>query len=75
MNTVRLNITIPKEIAERLKGVENKSAFISEAIEEHTRRVEKERLIKEIREGYKATREEDAGITRNWESTTGDGID
>jgi hypothetical protein len=75
MNTVRLNITLPKKIAERLKGVENKSAFISEAIEEHTTRIEKERQTKEIREGYKATREEDASITREWESTTGDGID
>lgn len=75
MNTVRLNITLPKDIAERLKGVENKSAFIAEAIEDYTRRAEMERLIKEIREGYKATRKEDAEITRDWEPAIGDGID
>jgi hypothetical protein len=32
MNTARLNITLPKEVAELLSGVKNKSSYIAEAI-------------------------------------------
>lgn len=32
MNTVRVNITLPMEIAQMLRNVKNKSAFIAEAI-------------------------------------------
>ncbi len=41
MNTVRFNITLPFEIAEMLKNVKNKSAFIAEAIRERVEREEK----------------------------------
>jgi hypothetical protein len=34
MNTVRVNITLPMEIAQMLRNVKNKSAFIAEAIRE-----------------------------------------
>lgn len=75
MNTVRLNITLPKKLAEEFKDVKSKSAFIAKAIEEYTKKQKKEETIKELREGYKAIRKEDAEVTADWESATGDGID
>ncbi len=75
MNTVRVNITLPLEIAELLKDVKNKSGFIAEAIRE---RIEKERkayLIRELAEGYKVRKLEDKELTKEWDMTSGDGID
>ncbi len=75
MNTVRVNITLPLEIAELLKDVKNKSSFIAEAIRE---RIEKERkayLIRELTEGYKVRKIEDKELANEWDTTSGDGID
>jgi len=75
MNTVRVNITLPLEIAELLKDVQNKSGFIAEAIRE---RIEKERkayLIRELAEGYKVRKLEDKELVDEWDTTSGDGID
>ncbi len=75
MNTVRVNITLPLEIAELLKDVKNKSSFIAEAIRE---RIEKERkayLIRELAEGYKVRKIEDRELAKEWDMTSGDGID
>ena len=75
MNTVRVNITLPSEIAELLKDVKNKSGFIAEAIRE---RIEKERkayLIRELAEGYKVRKLEDKELANEWDTTSGDGID
>ncbi len=75
MNTVRVNITLPLEIAELLKDVKNKSSFIAEAIRE---RIEKERkayLIRELAEGYKVRKIEDKELADEWDTTSGDGID
>ncbi|KJR40500.1 hypothetical protein MCHI_003602, partial [Candidatus Magnetoovum chiemensis] len=35
MDTVRLNITLPIEVANSIKHVKNKSAFIAEALKEY----------------------------------------
>ncbi len=75
MNTVRINITLPSEIAELLKGIENKSSFIAEAIKERVEKEKREKLIKELIEGYKATKHEDKLLIKDWDITSGDGID
>ncbi len=75
MNTVRMNITLSSEIAEMLRDVENKSGFIAEAIKEHVERKKRERLIKELVEGYKAGKHEDGQLIEEWDITSGDGID
>ncbi len=74
MNTVRLNITLPLEIAEMLKNVKNKSAFIVEAIRERVGKEEKANLIKELSEGYKARKKEEKELSPDWDTTSGDGI-
>jgi metal-responsive CopG/Arc/MetJ family transcriptional regulator len=75
MNTVRVNITLPMEIAQMLRNVKNKSAFISEAIRERVEREEKSNLIKELTEGYQIRRKEDNELSLDWDTTSGDGID
>lgn len=75
MNTVRVNITLPLEIAEMLKNVKNKSSFIAEAIRERVEREEKANLIKELSEGYKIRKKEDKELSLDWDTTSGDGID
>ena len=63
----RLNITLPEEIAQEIKYIPNKSAFISEAVKEKLERINKEKLDKLLIEGYKATRKEDKGINQEWD--------
>ncbi|MFZ3382426.1 MAG: hypothetical protein WA144_00730 [Candidatus Methanoperedens sp.] len=75
MNTVRVNITLPLEIAEMLRNVKNKSSFIAEAIRERIEREEKANLIRELSEGYKARKKEDKELANEWSMTSGDGID
>ncbi len=75
MNTVRINITLPAEIAEMLKNVKNKSSFIAAAVRERFEREEKANLIKELSEGYKARKSEDKQLAFDWDDTSGDGID
>jgi metal-responsive CopG/Arc/MetJ family transcriptional regulator len=66
----RLNITLPEKIAQEIKDVPNKSAFISEAVKEKLDRINKEKLDKLLIEGYKATRKEDKESNQEWEKIT-----
>jgi metal-responsive CopG/Arc/MetJ family transcriptional regulator len=75
MNTVRVNITLPSDIAEMLKNVKNKSSFIAEAIRERVEKEEKANLIKELSEGYRVREKEDKELSLEWDATSGDGID
>ncbi len=75
MNTVRINITLPAEIAEMLRNVKNKSSYIAEAVRERFEREEKVNLIKELSEGYKVRKSEDKQLALEWDNTSGDGID
>ena len=74
MDTVRLNITLPPDVGEALRGIKNKSAFIAEAIRGRLDKEEHEKLVVALREGYVATKEEDKKINEEWDCTIGDGI-
>jgi len=69
----RLNITLPEEINEQIKSLPNKSRFIAEALKEKLERIEREKLDRLLVEGYKATKEEDKGIDKEWEKITLEG--
>ena len=75
MNTVRVNITLPLEIAQMLRNVKNKSSFIAEAIRERIEKEEKANLVRELSEGYKERKKEDNELSLEWSTTSGDGID
>jgi len=66
----RLNITLPEEIIEEIKNVPNKSRFITQALKEKLERTKREKLDELLIEGYKATKEEDKRIEKEWEKVT-----
>ncbi len=75
---VRLNITLPKEVAESLQNISEprkRSRFIAEAIVERIERKEKEKLEKELEKGYRATRQEALAISEEFETFDLEGWD
>lgn len=73
MRTVKLNFTIPQDVAAQLKasvGERGRSAFVARAIRERLRELEEERLNAELVEGYKARLEEDSELNDEWEQAT-----
>jgi len=70
MNTVRLNVTLPKEIAEQLDnlaGTRKKSRFIAETLRQRIEKIQNEQLQTLLEEGYKAARQESLNITKEFE--------
>jgi len=75
---VRLNITLPREVAESLNslaGPRKRSRFIAEAIVERVERTRKARLEKELEEGYRATRQETLAFSNEFETADLEGWD
>ena len=71
--TLRVNFTFPEDVVTMLKTRVNKrrrSAFVAEATREKLREIEEEQLRQELIEGYKARREEDAELNKEWEYAT-----
>ncbi len=69
--TVRLNITIPKDLAQainRFTGPRKRSQFIAEAVRQQIEKKEKEALEKILEEGYRATAKESLAITKEFEA-------
>ena len=76
--TVRLNITIPKDLAESLDhyaGPGKKSRFIALAIRNQIERQEKQALEKALEEGYRATGGESLAISNEFEVADLEGWD
>ena len=73
MKTLKLNFTIPEDLAEALKArvaKRKRSAFVAAAVLDKLKELEQEQLKQALREGYQARREEDAEINREWEEPT-----
>jgi len=78
MNMVRMNITIPEDLArqlDRLVDSRKKSRFIAETLQERVKKIEKEKLQKMLVEGYKRRKEESLSISRDFESIDLEGWD
>lgn len=78
MNTVRLNITLPKEIAEQLDNLaepKKKSHFIAETLRQRIEGIQYEQLQKLLEEGYKSTGQESLFIAREFEPIDLEGWD
>lgn len=70
---MKLNFTVPEDIAEALKARVDKrkrSAFVAAAVLDKLNQLEQEQLRQALMEGYQARREEDAAINREWEAAT-----
>lgn len=69
--TIRLNITLPADLAEQLKhisGPRKQSQFVAEALEQRIKQLKKKQMEKALAEGYKTTRKEGLKITKEFES-------
>ena len=77
-DTVRLNITLPKELAQvlnKVTGPRKRSRFITEAIRQRIEQRQKEELEKILEEGYRAARREGLALTKEFEAADLEGWD
>ena len=77
-NTVRLNITIPKELARTLNefaGPKKRSRFIVEAVKNHIDQKRKKELEMTLEEGYRATAKETSALAKEFEGADLEGWD
>jgi len=75
---VRLNITLPKEVAESLNSMtepRKRSRFISAAIVERIERRQREKLEKDLEEGYRTTGQEALAVSKEFETADLEGWD
>ena len=78
MDTVRLNITLPEDLAhqlDRLVAPRKKSRFITEALRQRIEKMKNDQIQKLLEEGYKTRKAESLAITKEFESTDLEGWD
>jgi len=78
MNTVRLNVTLPKELArqlDNLAGPKRKSRFIAETLRQRIEKIQNEQLQILLEEGYKSAKQESLAIAKEFESVDLEGWD
>jgi len=71
--TVRVNITLPEKIYEKLSevaGERGKSKYISDILMERFRQEEEKKLKFLLIEGYSETKAEDRELNKDWEAAT-----
>ena len=78
MSMVRMSITIPEELAQKLDqvaGSRKKSEFIAESLKERIKKMEEEELQRELAEGYKAQKDESLSMAEEFGAVDLDGWD
>lgn len=70
---VRLNITMPEDLAEDIADIQNKSRFIAEALREKLKRQKEEQLERSLKEAYQELAQEDKHLNQEWEGVTLEG--
>ena len=78
MRVVRMNITIPEELArqvDQLTDPRKRSLFISEALKHRIEEIQREIAQKALEEGYKARKEESYLMTKEFEAVDLEGWD
>ena len=78
MNMVRMSITIPEELAQKLDqiaGSRKKSEFIAESLKSRIKKMEQEKLQNKLAEGYKARKAESLSIAEEFEPSDLEGWD
>jgi metal-responsive CopG/Arc/MetJ family transcriptional regulator len=77
-DTVRLNITLPKELVaslNKLAGPGQRNRFITESLRERLLRFEKMELEAKLAEGYQTAAQEGITITKEFEAVDLEGWD
>ena len=78
MSAVKLNITIPEELArqlEKLAGRRKKSRFIAEALRKRIGEIQEQELNQILEEGYKARKQESLSTAKEFEPVDLEGWD
>ncbi len=78
MSTVRLNITLPEELAwqlDKLAGSRKKSQFITESLQQRIEKIQKQKMQKILEEGYKTGKQESLAMAREFEPVDLEGWD
>lgn len=78
MNMVRMNITIPEDLARQLDQLvdsRKKSRFIAETLKDRVKEIEEDKLKKMLEEGYERRKEESLSISREFETIDLEGWD
>ena len=78
MNTVRLNVTLPRELAlqlDNLAGPKRKSRFIAETLRQRIEKIQNEQLQILLEEGYKSAKQESLALAKEFESVDLEGWD
>jgi metal-responsive CopG/Arc/MetJ family transcriptional regulator len=78
MSVVRLNITLPEELArqlEKVAGSRNKSSFIADTLKQRIKEMQEEELNKILEEGYKERKQESFLIAQEFEPVDLEGWD
>lgn len=78
MDMVRLNITLPEELAQQLDklvGPRKKSRFITETLRQRIEKIQNEEVQKLLEEGYKARKEEGLAMAKEFEPIDLEGWD
>lgn len=70
LNMVRLNITMPDDLAKELEKVKNKSSLIAQALREKFQREKRTKLEQSLIEGYQSLAKEDKIVNQEWERIT-----
>lgn len=74
MNTQRMNITIPRELFARLSRINNKSAYIAEALREKLQAEENVRKKKMLATAYREAAREESKLIEDWDQIAGDAL-
>ncbi len=72
---IRLNITMPEDLAQYLERVSNKSSFIAQALREKLQRDKQGKLKRALVEGYQKAAREDAKLSTELDTTLNDGLE
>ncbi len=78
MSAVRMNVTLPEDVAETLKemaGPRGQSSFVADSIRYYAKRIKRRKLLKELEEGYKAAAKEDQELNQEFDHTLMDGLE
>jgi len=78
MSVVRMNITLPEELArqiDKLVEPKKKSQFIAETLRQRIERIQHEKLQKILEEGYKARKKESQSLAKEFEYADLEGWD
>ena len=78
MGTIRMNITLPEELSQKLDALvppKKKSQFITRAVQDRIDEIQKDQLAASLKEGYSERYEESVNLAREFEAIDLEGWD